>query len=310
MGIPVPFFRMNNVVEADHLGHHHYNNLSGNAANFLGVSPENNGVVYTTRGGFIDIAHVRDTADMTFYLFSHLLPQLGQEMEIDIGDELAQRRVKLFAFTPPADPATRYALAASLSAYLAFQIAGWHEIAQWYGYQSVPGFSEELSGFSPEDLYSNLLGARLALTLIQTNHVSSVSHYNLAMPVILQQVLHQLGAVTAAETRQHFSQLDGKWWSSQRYLPEKFLVLNRNYNTDDSRFPTPVPGETNTPVELALAHHVAGFQVAALGELQLWPRENMVRLAKPERFYTFRDFSRLAERAHQQDAVALLKLSL
>ncbi|PBD34343.1 hypothetical protein CK247_30710, partial [Klebsiella pneumoniae] len=33
------------------------------------------------------------------------------------------------------------------------RIAQWHEIAQWYGFQSVPGFSEEISAFSPEDLW-------------------------------------------------------------------------------------------------------------------------------------------------------------
>ncbi|OWA85706.1 hypothetical protein BV377_29140, partial [Klebsiella pneumoniae] len=43
-----------------------------------------------------------------------------------------------------------------LAGHLAFEIALWHEIAQWYGFQSVPGFSEEISAFSPEDLYSNL----------------------------------------------------------------------------------------------------------------------------------------------------------
>ncbi len=31
--------------------------------NLLGLSEEQNGLIYTRRGGFIDIAHVRDTAD-------------------------------------------------------------------------------------------------------------------------------------------------------------------------------------------------------------------------------------------------------
>ena len=309
LGVTVPFYRINNVAEADDLGQQHYNNrLLGAVSNILGMSSEHSGVVYTTRGGFIDIAHVRDTADMTFYIFSHLWQQLGQEIEIDTGEELAQRRIKLFAFTPPADPAKRYELAAALSAYLAFQIAAWHEIAQWYGYQSIPGFSEELSGFSPEDLYSNLLGAELGLTLIQKNQVSSVARYNLAMPVVLQQALHQLGAVSADQTREQFNQLDGQWWDSQRHLPEKFLVLNRNYETGDSRFPTPVPGETASPVALMLSHDVAGYTLSSLAELQLWPGKNMAQLPKPERFYTFRDFPLLARYAQQQDATELMKL--
>lgn len=64
------------------------------------------------------------------------------------------RRVQLNAFTPPPGVRQRYQLAAWLAGHLAFEIAQWHEIAQWYGFQSVPGFSEEISAFSPEDLYS------------------------------------------------------------------------------------------------------------------------------------------------------------
>jgi Protein of unknown function (DUF4056) len=37
----------------------------------------------------------------------------------------------------------------------------WHEIAIWYGWANVPMFSERPSAFSPEDMYSNLLGIRI-----------------------------------------------------------------------------------------------------------------------------------------------------
>lgn len=116
----------------------------------MGISSEQDGLLYTTRGGFIDIAHVRDTADMTLYLFSHIWPQLGQAQTIELSQELAKRQITLFAFTPPQDEAERFTLAAYLSSYLAFQVAAWHEIAQWYGFESVPGFSEGISAFSPE----------------------------------------------------------------------------------------------------------------------------------------------------------------
>lgn len=88
------------------------------------------------------------------------------------------RRVQLNAFTPPAGVRQRYQLAAWLAGHLAFEIAQWHEIAQWYGFQSVPGFSEEISAFSPEDLYSNLLGARLAINVILSGHGGSLEDYN------------------------------------------------------------------------------------------------------------------------------------
>jgi hypothetical protein len=158
-GIPVPFYQLGNLVDADRLGTHHYNDSAFNAiSNLLGIGSEQLGLIYTHRGGFIDIAHVRDTADNTLFLFSQLLPRLGQQWHIDLSPELATRRIQLNAFSPPQDAAQRYTLAAYLAGEIAFQMAAWHEIAQWYGYRSVPGFSEEVSAFSPEDLYSNLLG--------------------------------------------------------------------------------------------------------------------------------------------------------
>lgn len=96
LGLPVPFYQLNNVVTVDSLGHHQYNDhLYSGVANLIGLSGENNGIVYTLRGGFIDTAHVRDTADMTVYIFSQLLPKLGQAFTLNLGEELAERRLVL-----------------------------------------------------------------------------------------------------------------------------------------------------------------------------------------------------------------------
>lgn len=303
LGIPVPLYQLNNVVEADELGEHHYNDsLLGAVANLMGISSEQDGLVYTVHGGFIDIAHVRDTADMTLFLFSQIWPRLGQEQTIVLSEELAQRQIHLFAFTPPQNEAERFTLAVYLSSYLAFQVAAWHEIAQWYGFESVPGFSEGISAFSPEDLYSNLLGARLASSLILQGHSSSVEQFNLSMQAILPTALQQLGAVSAKDTRFQFDMLDGNWWDSHRAVPEKFLVLKRNYETEDDRVPTPVPDEQAQPLRLQLPSAWAGLQMSALGELQLWPGRSMKQLPKPVKYYTFRDFPALALHARVEDA--------
>ncbi len=46
--------------------------------------------------------------------------------------------------------------------------------------------------FSPEDLYSNLLGARLAINVILSGHGGSLEDYNQAMDAALKQVLTRL----------------------------------------------------------------------------------------------------------------------
>lgn len=100
-GIPIPMYQIGNVLTLGTLGKHHYNDSAfGAVKNLLGLSEEQNGLIYTRRGGFIDIAHVRDTADNTFYLFNRIAPTLGQAGRIFYSEELGVRRVQLNAFTP------------------------------------------------------------------------------------------------------------------------------------------------------------------------------------------------------------------
>lgn len=300
--IPVPFYKLGNIVEANRLGQHHYNDSPFEAISTLtGLSSEKDGLVYTQRGGFIDLAHLRDSADNTVFLFSQIWPRLGQEHELILSDELGQRHIKLFAFTPPTIPAERYTLAAYLAAHIAFELAAWHEIAQWYGYQSVPGFSEGISAFSPEDLYSNLLGTRLAISLINAGHIHSLTRYSETMQVIIPQALYQLGAVSATQTKQQFKQLDGSWWNSHCRVPEKFLVLHRNYRTDDDRVPTKQPGKGIPSLRLQLPQRLSSFRLNTLGELQIWPGSSMKKLPLPARFYTYQDFQELANYAQKED---------
>ncbi|EIY0670656.1 DUF4056 domain-containing protein [Salmonella enterica] len=302
LNIPVPFYQINNVVTVNSLGSHHYNDsLAGGLATLAGFGSEHNGIMYTSRGGFIDTAHVRDSADMTVYLFTHLLPLLGQSFTLLPGDELAQRRIVFRTFTPPERPGERYSLTMWMAAHLAFQLAAWHEIAQWYGFESIPGFPEEVSAFSPEDLYSNLLGTRIAVSLIRDGQVASVGMYNAAMTQSLRQALTQLGAQPASVTRFQFDMLKGKWWSSQRRLPDKYLVLRRNYDVSDDRVPTPVPGVLTAPFHLSLPHFWRTSPFDELAQLQLWPGHHMVRLPVPESYYTVTDFPGLAVSASRQD---------
>lgn len=302
VGVPIPVYQIGNVLTLDTLGSHHYNDSAlGAVKNIVGLSAEKSGLIYTHRGGFIDIAHVRDTADNTFYIFSRILPKLGQRWRYFYSEELGVRRVQLLAFTPPSSLSQRYTLAAWLAGHLAFQLAQWHEIAQWYGFQSVPGFSEEISAFSPEDLYSNLLGARLAINVILQGKAETIDAYNAAMDGELRHALLQLGVVTGTETERKFRELDGDWWNSKRRVPDKFLVLKRNYNLDHNRLPTPVSYEKTAPYMLTMPTVVLGYQLSRLGELQIYPGTSMESLPLPKVFYGPAQFQPLANQAEEAD---------
>uniref|UniRef100_A0A8D6Q166 Uncharacterized protein n=1 Tax=Klebsiella pneumoniae TaxID=573 RepID=A0A8D6Q166_KLEPN len=51
-GIPIPMYQIGNVLTLGTLGKHHYNDSAfGAVKNLLGLSEEQNGLIYTRRGG-------------------------------------------------------------------------------------------------------------------------------------------------------------------------------------------------------------------------------------------------------------------
>ena len=57
--VAVPFARKTDITSVEIMGTHQ----------FLGHRNEKNGIVYTRRGGFLDLGHLRDCADWTAYLY-------------------------------------------------------------------------------------------------------------------------------------------------------------------------------------------------------------------------------------------------
>ncbi|MTD28467.1 DUF4056 domain-containing protein [Erwinia sorbitola] len=308
IGIPVPLFKLGNIVAPDDTGKHHYNDSWISILSTLsGINSEHDGIVYTRRGGFIDLAHVRDTADNTLWLFNQILPQLGQPATIKLDDELGQRIIRLWRFSPPKSELARYQLSVSLAAHLAFQIATWHEVAQWYGFQSVPGYSEAISAFSPEDLYSNLIGARIATDLLNNGGGSSLRQYQHSMAQMIPQALAQLQAVSPQATRFHFDMVDGTWWNSHCRVPDKFLVRLRNYSVSDRRLPSR-PADTLPELWLTLPDHFGHQPLSHFGRLEIWQGNHMANLPAPSLMYSYDDFPRLAQQAEKSDQKTLAQL--
>lgn len=308
LGVPVPFFQLRNVVDPDNTGKHHYNDSWKSIFTTLtGISSELNGIIYTRRGGFIDLAHVRDTADNTLWLFSKIWPALGRATTIKMSDELGQRIIRLRQFSPPEDTLARYNLSVSLAAYLAFQLAAWHEVAQWYGFESVPGYPETVSAFSPEDLYSNLLGARMATDILNAGGASSLPQYQYSMAQMLPQALAQLQAVSPQATRFHFDMLDGIWWNNHCRLPDKFLVRLRNYSVSHQRLPSR-PADTVPELWLTLPDHFDHRPLSQFARLEIWRGDHMANLPSPSLMYSDNDFVTLAQQAAKNDRHALAKI--
>ena len=304
-GAPIPFYRLDNIVESGNLGTHRYNDsVIRGLTTMVGGGSEKNGIIYTTQGGFIDTAHVRDSMDMTYWVASQLIHPPPGAATISLSDELARRQLVIHPNQLPSDPNQAYSVAVWTAARVAFDLAAWHEIAQWYGFQSVAGFPEGVSAFSPEDLYSNLLGVRLAASLLLAGKATDLDQYNQQATQALTQALNALGAVPRQGTAAQFDRIDGQWWDSQRRVPNKWLVRHRNYLTDNHRQPTPIPGQPAANYRLSLPQQVAGVNLDEVAALQLLPGRSSGQLPPFNSRLTRADFSRLAQQAQRSDSEA------
>jgi hypothetical protein len=229
-----PGFKLGNVAGTDDLGPHDFDSSAIVFERaYTGAAPvtnEKNGLVYTCHGGFIDIAHVRDYADWTLYLSA----QAGRLLSngggvIELPDEGGVRRIRV---EPAEDaltirPGSRI-LAVELGQWLAYQLSIWHEIVTWYGWSAIPAWPEKVSAFSPEDLYSNLVGVKVGAATIYDRAATPTSIYNRSMTYAIPRVLEHLVAVPRAEGREAMYAVDGVWWDSRKRLPAAELVLRRH----------------------------------------------------------------------------------
>ncbi|WP_025821898.1 DUF4056 domain-containing protein [Shewanella marina] len=303
-GLSMPFVNIKNTLDVTDIGEHIYNDgKQGPISSLLGLGEEKNGLIFTKKGGFIDTAHVRDTADYTYYLYRRVVHNIGKCSKIDLGPELKLRSIKLNSCGQVLSLATRQEKAAKFAAVTAFRLAQWHEIAQWFGLKSVAGFPELASAFSPEDLYSNMLGAVVALEILQTVPKIDKEQFIAAFNHKFKGKLRELGAVSADETEQKILQLDGIWWNSKQSLPNKWLLLKRDY----SMALTLKPNGVEDGVELSL-QSAERWGVLKLTDLDDSKHQHFKMLPIELRsmgYWTVEHFEQLADFAKQADQMEL-----
>lgn len=289
--VKIPFYEQANTLDINGLGLHAFGSgvLSYQHDELTDSSRfEHNGLIYTQRGGFIDTAHVRDTADLTIALFFKIYPKLGEGHIIELIPELGPREI---AFRPTdishLSSRRRWLLAANISARLAYQLAEAHEIAQWHGFRSFVPWSEELSAYSPEDLYSNMLGGRLAKALIIRNIAQNETIFNQNMTLWFKAAMRYLEPVSQEQTQALLDVVDGHWWNSSIAMPEKYILLKRNYKLGSTQTPFLVPEDLaksqpefwktikplykkkKYPLILSLPDTMYGFDLDQMAELRL-----------------------------------------
>lgn len=313
--VPIPLYFVGNLVDRRGLRHHVYD--SGNTTlGSRGAGPEimhseGNGLVYSCRGGFIDVAHVRDYADTALYTITSVARLLETGGEITLPDEGARVSVSL----RPVDAETlsqfgRWAIAIPLGQWLAFQSSLWHEIATWFGWSTFTLFPEKVSAFSPDDLYSNLIGARIAAAVVSQRGARDEFAYNRNVARWVDRTLAHLATVPVAAAEEAMRAVDGSWWDSNKRIPDVSLVLRRSFESGEVLRPWLVPsskfgphlraacGPDPQPLPLANPSEMSGIEFAAQASLVIELPEELARqepFVKLGRRITQKDFPAIVE---------------
>lgn len=248
--IPLPGFSIPNVIGPDDLGPHVYDagliEETGSGETDVAFDIENNGLLYTCRGGFVDTAHVRGWMDWTLYLSAELGRLLLDERDgvLPLPEEGAARRIVLTS--PDREIFERYGhrrVTIWAAQWMAWKMSLWHEIATWYGFQSVHGYSERASAFSPEDLFSNGLGIRLSGPIIMRRGTRSEFVWNESVDAWLAKAIHYAGAVERSVAVDAAHAVEGLWWDASARLPDAHIVMRRMISAELPVDPWLVPAD-------------------------------------------------------------------
>jgi hypothetical protein len=231
----IPFAKRTDITSIDELGNHHY----------MGNKDENNGIIYTRRGGFIDTGHLRDCADWTAFLYQLIQSKQGNQPQslTTLGAEGGAKTLML-EIPMEIDSSVAYQVAGKI----AYELSLWHEIATWFGVSYIPMVPERYSSFSPEDLYSNLLGVELGIRALK-----SELEYDDAMTQVIANMLDSLEAVSMPEeTYWAMENVQNIWWTKEKSLPSKKILLERYVDSECYLTPWLLPNETNklSPLKL------------------------------------------------------------
>jgi hypothetical protein len=303
LGIPLPCYRHQPLRGAADIGPHEYDpgllqilpspiEAEWRAGHDGSEHPkrEHNGMVYTCRGGFLDTAHIRDFADLAWFLGARVEERLETGGTIVLADYGGRRRVTIRPVPPERiREVGRTTLAIAVAARLAFDLSVWREIATWYGYESVPPWSEKLSSFSPEDLYSNLLGTKLAEGILRTTAIHDRREWDLAMTAWLGSALDALDVVPIDAARKLMESLDGTFWSSARRIPDWEITLRRRFDRGPVVAPLTAHAKTSSapcwaddaPLLLAVQDDRAGVSLGGVAEIDVVVSDRLVKRGFP-----------------------------
>lgn len=174
------------------------------------------GLIYTCKGGFIDTGHLYESIIRMrhiYYLVYHNLAIGNTEFSFQIIEPARYYMEVTYPeywneLNPQEQELIMKEAAIGIAQYLTQTATVWHEIITYYDYSSKVIFSENVSSFSPEDLFSDFLGAEICAQAIRNG-----GDFDSEITRLLWQKLNELDAQPAYITREAIKSIKGKWYT-------------------------------------------------------------------------------------------------
>ncbi|MCC6428225.1 MAG: DUF4056 domain-containing protein [Phycisphaerales bacterium] len=298
--IPFPgMFTLYASSDVEDLGMHRYTGWANRP-----FEPEGaRGIVYTCRGGFLDLAHIRLSVDWTRYAWEQthaLMLAGGGEHRFTHEDARFDIVIRLPSWWPELSAAEREGIidegSVRIAQRIACEIQAWHEIATWFGWSTVPLVSEDGSSFTWDDLSSHVVGAQIGGRVLKDGD----DDYDRRATVEIEAMLLELGAVKCAGVDRASQAVKGRWWKDG-------TAIRRDLDTGlAAGFKTPwlapgideCAGAEPARLEIASLADIRGRDLSGMYELRVTPsgmvRSRIAAAAEcPETISVERDFPRI-----------------
>ena len=261
--LPFPgTFTLYRAADPNDLGPHRY----ARTPRFFQPDERESGIIYTTRAGFLDVAHLRLTIDWTHYYARRVRAAIDARFERFALPALDGETFHVTLNYPDdwhdLDEAQRSALADELALRcgqrLAYQMMTWHELITWFGHRRVLLIDESPSAFTYDDGMSHAIGLRVAERALRgsldrgNGAVADGSRAPIdwrngdaAVTAALRAELADLGAVSQAQTDRAARAVEGFWWARGKPLKRQLDVGL----SDDAMRPWLVPGLSFAPID-------------------------------------------------------------
>lgn len=225
---------------------------------------EGQGMLYTLRGGHIDMAHIRGSADQTQKAYDRAYKCIVNGKRSFTVKPAWERITNKVTFDYPADwektpKAERqkiaHAIAIKVAPVVGYNSTLMHEMLTWKGAKFFLIEPEFKSSFSWEDLYCHAVGCWVAVDALNAG-----GDFNSAFTRLFDQELQRLGVVSKTKAKEITESVRGTWYTSA-----SLYMRNMDSYLDDDVSPCIVPGYTNEPPITYPLPNLDGIQQYGIG---------------------------------------------